>query len=129
MGRKNEGRVHMVHFALTKDEYNLLENGWKKSIIITFSEYIRRVLFEKPITFYTRNQSLDELVTELILLRRELNAIRKASEEAVLRLHMQDHLPEIRRWLEEFGHDQVRLISNVEEIKTNINSVSALWLQ
>lgn len=119
----------MVHFALTREEYDILEKGWKKSIIIKLSEYIRRMLFEKPITFYTRNQSLDELMGELILLRRELNAIRTNLDEAVLRLHTQEHLPEVRRWLEEFECDQARLLSNVEDIKTKIYSIGTQWLQ
>lgn len=119
----------MVHFALTEEEYDMLEKDWKKSIITKLSEYVRRVLFEKPITFYTRNQSLDELMAELILLRRELHNIQTTLDQAVLKLHTQEHLPEIRRWLEEFECDQARLLSNVEDVKTKIYSIGTQWLQ
>lgn len=129
MGRKNECRSHAVWSKLTDEEFDLIETGWKKSTIVHLSEYLRRVLFEKPITFYMRNQSLDELMDELILLRRDFNTIRTNIDETVLRLHTQQHLPEIRRWIEEFERSQARLLSNVEDIKTKIHSIGTQWLQ
>jgi len=129
MGRKNEGRSHAVWFKLTDEEFDLLVTSWKKSTIIHLSEYLRRVLLEKPITFYTRNQSLDELMGELILLRRELNAIRTNFDEAMLRLHASAHLTEVERRLDQLERCQSLLVSHLADIKMKINSISVLWLQ
>ncbi len=120
----------MVWFTLTDQEYEILERGWKKSTIIKLSEYLRRVLFGKPITFYTRNQSLDELMAELIPLRKELNALALNFNQAAQRLDSLEHLPRAEQhWLEEFERDKMLLISKVEEIKMKINLISVQWLQ
>lgn len=129
MGRKNDGRSHAVGFKLTDEEFDLVETGWKKSNIIHLSEYLRRVLLEKPITFYTRNQSLDELMGELILLRRELNTIRTNLDEAILRLRASAHLTEGQYRLDQLERVQSQLVSHLADIKMKINSISLLWLQ
>jgi len=129
MGRKNEGRSHAIGFKLTDEEFDLVETGWKKSNIIHLSEYLRRVLLEKPITFYTRNQSLDELMGELILLRRELNTIRTNLDEAILRLQASAHLTEVQYRLDQLERVQSQLVSHLADIKMKINSISLLWLQ
>ena len=129
MGRKKERRSHAVWFKLTDEEFASLETDGKKSNIIHLSEYLRRVLFEKPITVYTRNQSLDELMAELILLRRKLNTISANLDETMLRLPPQEHLPEIRRWLEEFERGQSLLVSYMADIKMKISSISEQWLR
>lgn len=129
MGRRNEGRSHAVRVKLTDEEYVLLEQNWKRSTIIHLSEYLRRVLFEKPITFYTRNQSLDELMTELILLRRDLNTILPNLDQTLSSLRAPAHLSEVQLRLDELEREQSFLISHVNEIKLKINSISLQWLQ
>ena len=119
----------MVWFTLTDAEYEKLEKGWKQSTIIKLSEYTRRVLFSKPITYYTRNRSLDELVAELIPLRRELSALVLNFDRAVQRLDALEHLPPGQQWPGSFERDKTLLISKVEEIKMKINSISVQWLQ
>jgi len=119
----------MVGLRLTGDEYGVLEKNWKKSTIRKLSEYVRRVLFGKQVTVYTRNQSLDELIAELIVLRKELNAIGVNFNQAVHRLHTLDHLPQMQRWLAGFERDRNSFFLKVEEIKTKVNSISEQWLQ
>ena len=129
MGEKKTGRKRMVGLRLTGDEYGVLEKNWKKSTIRKLSEYVRRVLFGKQVTVYTRNQSLDELIAELIVLRKELNAIGVNFNQAVHRLHTLDHLPQMQRWLAGFERDRNSFFLKVEEIKTKVNSISEQWLQ
>jgi hypothetical protein len=129
MERTKTRRVHRVSFRLTNKEYEALETDWKRSIIVKLAEYVRRVLFDKPIKFYTRNQSLDELMAELILLRRELNRIGSNFERAAEVLQSLEHLPQVRRWLAQFERDKAQLASNLAAIKTKIDSISEQWLQ
>ena len=120
----------MVWFTLPDQEYEILEKGWKQSTIIKLSEYLRRMLFGKPVTYYTRNKSLDELMAELIPLRRELNALVLNFNQAAQRLDALEHLPHAEQHrLREFERDKTLLISKVEEIKIKINLISTQWLQ
>jgi hypothetical protein len=57
------------------DEYIKLETIWKKTTIEKLSEYLRRLIFNKPVTGFVRNRSLDKFMAEMTLLRKELNAI------------------------------------------------------
>jgi hypothetical protein len=129
MEENNTGRKRLIGLRLTADEYGLLTKNWKKSTVKKLSEYVRRVLFGKAVTVYTRNQSLDELMDELILLRKELNAIGVNLNQAVHRLHTLDHLPQIQRWLGGFERDRDRFFLTVDEIKMKVHSISEQWLQ
>lgn len=129
MGEQKTGRVRIIGLRLTGDEYGWLEKAWKKSTVKKLSEYVRRVLFGKAVTVYTRNQSLDELMAELVLLRRELKAIGVNFNQAVHRLNMLDHSPQMQRWVEVFMRDKEVFFMKAEEIKTKINSIAEQWLQ
>jgi hypothetical protein len=123
------GRKRIIGLRLTAEEYGELEKSWKNSTVKKLSEFVRRVLFGKRITVYSRNQSLDELVAELVFLKRELHAIGVNFNQAVHRLNMTDHSPQMQVWVERFGRDRDRYFALFEEVKLKINSVSAQWLQ
>jgi hypothetical protein len=118
-----------VAFMLLPDEYAKLETTWKKTTVRTLSEYLRRFIFNKPITSYIRNQSLDDFMAEMVLLRKELNAIGLSFTQAVQRLHTLDNLPQMQRWLHDFRRDKNGLFEKIEEIRLKINSISDRWLQ
>jgi hypothetical protein len=129
MEEKKSGRKRIIGLRLTGDEYGVLEKNWKKSTVRKLSEYVRRVLFGKAVTVYTRNQSLDELMAELVLLRKELNAIGVNFNQAVHRLHTLDHLPQMQRWLVAFERERDQVLAAENEIKLKINSIAEQWLQ
>jgi hypothetical protein len=129
MEAKKTGRIRIIGLRLTGDEYGALEKSWKKSTVVKLSEYVRRVLFGKTITVYTRNQSLDELMAEMVLLRKELNAIGGNFNQAVHRLHTLDHLPQMQRWLAGFERDKAVFFEKADEIKLKVNSIAEQWLQ
>ncbi|MDP9077784.1 MAG: plasmid mobilization relaxosome protein MobC [Bacteroidota bacterium] len=129
MEEKKQARTRIVPFRLLPDEYGKLESAWKKTTIKKLSEYLRRLIFNKPVTGYVRNQSLDEFMAEMVLLRKELNAIGVNFNQAVHRLHTLDHLPQMQLWLKGFERDKEVLFGKVEEIKSRINLFSDQWLQ
>ncbi|PTQ99190.1 hypothetical protein C8P68_1025 [Mucilaginibacter yixingensis] len=126
---KKTGRYRIIGLRLNAAEFEKLETGWKNSTISKLSEYVRRVLFGKRITVYSRNKSLDELVAELVVLRRELNAIGVNFNQAVHRLHMLDHAPQMQVWVERFGRDRDRYFELFGEVVLKVNSISEQWLQ
>jgi hypothetical protein len=129
MKEKKSGRTRIVAFRLMPGEYIRLKTTWKKTTIKILSEYLRRLIFNKPVTRYVRNQSLDEFMAEMMLLRKELNAIGMNFNQAVRRLHTLDHLPQMQLWLKGFEQDKEVLFGKVEEIKNRINLISDQWLQ
>jgi hypothetical protein len=129
MSEEDEGKKRFIGFRLSSGEYEAVEKNWKKTTIKKLSEYLRRVLLKKTVTVYTRNKSLDEFMTEMVLLRRELNAIGVNFNQAVHRLHTLDHLPQMQRWLSGFEADKGTLIGKVDDIKTRLDQLADEWLQ
>lgn len=129
MDKENTGRKRIIGLRLTADEYADLEKRWKKSTVRKLSEYVRRVLFGKSLTVFTRNQSLDEFQAEMVLLRRELNAIGVNFNQAVHRLNMLDHAPQMQVWVQRFEADRERYFAAVESIQARMKMINSTWLQ
>ena len=93
------------------------------------SDYARSILLNKPITIYTRSKSLDDFISEMILLRSELNSIGNNFNQSVKRLHTLDEIPEIKTWAILNEKSKEIFIKKVDEIKEKINQISDKWLQ
>lgn len=122
-------RTRKVTVRFQVDEYSKVYTSFKKTTKRKLSEYIRAVLLHKPITVYTRNRSLDDLVSELIVLKNDLSAIGNNFNQAVKKLHTLDHNSEIRSWVLMNEKSKVELMQKVEEIKVKMAKISEVWLQ
>jgi hypothetical protein len=76
-----------------------------------------------------RDQSLDDFMTEMLVLRNELNAIGNNYNQLVKRLYVLQGNSEIKSWLVINESARKILVNKVEEIKTKINSINEQWLQ
>jgi hypothetical protein len=129
MSDEKKNRTRIIGLRLTVAEYEDLEQKWQKSNCRKLSDYGRRMLFAKPIVSNYRNRSLDELMAEAMLLRKELNAIGVNFNQAVHRLHTLDHLPQMQRWLTSFEADKHKLFGKIDEIVSQVEKMAATWLQ
>jgi hypothetical protein len=111
------------------DEYNKVNVSFKATTKKKLSEYIRYVLLEKPVTVYTRDQSVDELMSELVRLRNELSAIGSNFNQLVKRLHTANHFQEIRTLVLLAETDQKKFLEKSNEINLKIAEMSGKWLQ
>ena len=129
MSDKKENRTRFVGLRFTESEHEKLTDRSSKTTTPEISEYIRRILFNKEITVKHRNQSLDEFMAEMILLRKELNAIGNNFNQAVKKLHTLNHVSELRSWIIIYDAANQDLLNKVTEIKNRINLISDRWLQ
>ena len=129
MEQENLNRSRIIGLRLTVKEYEDLEKKWQVSSCRKLSDYVRRIIFGRPLVSTYRNRSLDECMSELMLLRKELNAIGVNFNQAVHRLHTLDYLPQMQRWLVAFERDKSILFGKVEEIKSHIQKMAGQWLQ
>ena|SRR5450432_3063423 len=114
---------------LTVQEQKTLRDALSKSTCQTISEYARKKLFDKPIKIFTRNQSLDDFMGEMILLRNELNTIGNNFNQLVKRLQTLQQTEQIRHWASLNEISQELLQQKVEEIKLKISQINDQWLQ
>ncbi len=129
MGRENSNRTRIIGLRLTPAEYAKIERKWKASTCRKLSDYVRHNLFEKPVTSYYRNQSLDDFMAEMVLLRNELNHIGNNFNQAVKRLYTLNQIADFRSWLIAYEVEKKTLFNKVDEIKKHIQKIAESWLQ
>jgi 5'-3' exonuclease len=129
MEKKKINRTRIIGLRLTLREYEQIEKKCKNSTANKLSEFIRRALFNKPIIVYQRNQSLDDFMAEMILLRNQLNAIGNNFNQAVKKLHTLDQITEFKNWINAYEHDKKQLLNMTNEIQNSINKIADKWLQ
>jgi len=129
MEQEQTNRSRIIGLRLTPKEYEQVEKKWKASTCRKLSDYVRRIIFEKPIVATYRNQSFDDFMTEAIKLRSELNSIGNNVNQAVKKLHTLHQIPEFRNWLISYELEKKVLLSKVDEIKNHIQKIGEKWLQ
>jgi hypothetical protein len=119
----------VVNIRLKPDEYNTLENRFKKTMFRKMSEYSRNVLLGKKVTVIYRDRSMDEVLEELILLRQELNSIGNNFNQAVKKLNSVAGMPEAYVWqaMLEILRDQLE--PAIGHIKERVATYSDIWSQ
>lgn len=129
MEESNVNRTRIIGLRLTPKEYEQIEAKWKRSTCSKLSEFVRRILFGKPITVYQRNQSLDDFMAEMMQLRTELNSIGNNFNQAVKKLHTLGQISEFRSWIMTYELERQTLFNKVDEVKNRINKIADQWLQ
>ncbi|MFT3948205.1 MAG: plasmid mobilization relaxosome protein MobC [Agriterribacter sp.] len=129
MTDEKANRSKLLQVRLTPRELEKISNKFSHSTCCKLSDYVRKKLLDRPIAVYTRNQSLDDFMSEMIALRNELNAIGNNYNQVVKRLHSLQHFEEIKTWLLLNESTKQILLKKVEEIKLKINQINELWLR
>lgn len=125
----NKNRSRWLHLRLTDAEFEILHKGFHKSTCPKLSDYARKNLMQKPLVMKYRNESLDELISEFILLRKDLNGIGNNFNQAVKKLHSLVHIPEFKQWIISHELEKKVLFNSIEQIKKHIQKLSEKWLQ
>lgn len=127
MQEENKTPKHWVSFRVKPEEYQMIYDHFKSTTCRKLSEYARKVLLEKPVTINHRNQSVDEILSVMAQLKKELAAVGNNFNQVVHKLHTLDTVPEIKVWamLSEAGKQN--LLHKVEEIRIRMNQLYELW--
>ena len=129
MEENSEKRSKWFKVRLTLSEEALLVKRVKKSTFQNLSEYARATILSKPVTVLHRDKSMDEVLEELVLLRRELNHIGNNLNQAVRNINTAQGLPDASLWMNLLTIIKGRLEPSVYEIKERMNKYSDLWSQ
>jgi hypothetical protein len=129
MSEKNNNRGHWLHIRMTKAEIEKINNEFSNSIYRKRSEFARKKLLNKPVTFFYRSKSFDEFASIVILLRNELSAIGNNFNQAVKKLHTLDHIQEIKQWAMTHESHEQKFLQKVAEIKEQLNKIVDQWSQ
>ena len=126
---KKKVRSKIVKMRMNDDELKLLQKLHHQSMERHLSNYLRKISLQKPVFIKYRNQSADDFLKEMILLKQELNAIGNNFNQAVKKLHVLEKIPEFRFWIKQQQSLQAELQTKTEQIKSRMNQLYDLWSQ
>ncbi len=129
MKEEKKNRTRWLHLRLSEQEYKILQKYFAESLCPKLSDFARKNLLQKPVVLKYRNESLDDLISELTRLRTELNPIGNNFNQAVKKLHSLSQIPDFKMWILSFETDKKILFNSIEEIKLSIRNITKKWLQ
>ena len=129
MKERKKVRSKWLTIRLNEDEEKKLNNLYSKTTSNGLSEYARDVLLKQPVNVIYRNQTADEFLAEMVLLKNELNAIGKNFNQVVHKLHTLDHVSEIKAWAILNESSKKIFMKKIQEIKEKANQIYQQWLQ
>ncbi|WP_276347993.1 plasmid mobilization relaxosome protein MobC [Daejeonella sp. JGW-45] len=129
MNERSINKTRKITVRFGPEEFDQVESRYKKTTFRKLSEYVRATLLNKPQMVTYRDRSMDELLEELILLRRELNAVGNNFNQAVHKLNAAQDLPEAKFWLSMISTLRDNLEPQVGAIKERITQFSEQWSQ
>ncbi|RFM34438.1 plasmid mobilization protein [Chitinophaga silvisoli] len=122
-------RTCWCNIRLTEKEHETLLGKLNDTTYNKLSDYLRSIIFNKPVNFKVRNQSLDEFMNELIGLRQELNYLGNNFNQVVKKLNSIPPSKEYLTWLGVSEDLQRQLLSKIGIIQIRIDQFSEKWLQ
>lgn len=129
MERENSNRSRRITLRLTEKEYAKIESLFKASTCRKLSDYIRRLIFSRPITSTYRNQSLDDLMEETVVLSSELRSIGNNINQIAKKVNTLKMIPEFKTQLFLFDLERKALFNKLEAINSHTQKISEQWLQ
>jgi hypothetical protein len=129
MEKQDENRSRRVITRFKPVEFQLLESRFKKTMFRKLSEYTRNVLLEKSITVTYRDRAMDDILEELILLRKELNAIGNNLNQAVRNINSAHGTADARLWMNLLSVINSKLEPAIGQIKQRMNHYADIWSQ
>jgi hypothetical protein len=124
-----ENRSHRLIVRFKPTEFELIEKRFKKTTFRKLSEYTRNVLLEKTITVTYRDKAMDDILEELILLRRELNAVGNNLNQAMRTINAAHGNADAKLWLNLLKTISGRVEPAINQIKEQMNQYADLWSQ
>ncbi len=122
-------RNKWLTIRLNEEEEKKLSKFYSRTTSNALSEYARAVLLKEPVTIKYRNQSADEFLEEMILLKKELNAIGNNFNQSVHKLHTFDHDSQIKAWAILNETSKKIFMKKVDEIREKMNQIFEKWSQ
>ena len=129
MKEKRKIRSKWLTIRLNEDEEKKLNHFYSRTTSNALSEYARDVLLRAPVNILYRNQTADEFLEEMILLKKELNAIGNNFNQAVHKLHTLDHDSQIKAWAILNEASKKLFMKKVDEIRERMNQIYEQWSQ
>jgi MobC-like protein len=120
-------RNKWLNIRMSEAEYQEAEKRRLQTTCRSLSEYARKAVLGKPVIMRYHNDSLDEFITHMLVLRKELNSIGANFNQAVKRLHSLNDLPGIQQWILINEQEKTQIFRQISTISDTINKAYESW--
>lgn len=121
-------KVKWIHVRLSVQEYRIITNKTSNSTCRNMSQYLRSIIFERPIVTTYRNLSQDDMVQQMVLLNSELNAIGNNLNQITKKLHILRPSEE-QYWGLQFSSKAESILLKIAEVKDAVQEIGERWLR
>ena len=118
-----------MKIRLKPSEQEALGKRLRKTTFQNLSEYARAMILGKPVMVLTRDKAMDDLLEELIFLRKELNAIGNNLNQAVKNINAAHGHADNRIWMSLLTVINAKLEPAITDIKNRLTQYADLWWQ
>ena len=129
METENNNRKKRIYVRLTDKEFTTLENRLKATTCNKLSDYVRRCLFDKPITTITRDAATDDLIVKMSQMNFELNAIGSNFNQLVKRMNTSFQTTNFSDALSLVTMQRDAITRKMEEVKNELQKLAEKWLR
>ncbi len=127
--RKNDpSNIRCIYVGLKLEEYAKIELQYKASTCRNKSEYIRNLIYNRPITMLYRNQSLDDLIEEITILNKEINTIKNELSKTLEIMCMHKNSSEFNQKIQEIELKIANLHQIIDQVKNQMIKITDKWL-
>ena len=126
---KETNKTKWLHVRLSEDEYKLIHKQFDSTTCRKMSEYARKKLLEKHLTTYYRNKSLDDLMAELMPVRKSLLALSNNFNQAIRKLNSMQQSDYAQGWIKAYEREVNIALQQVAEVNIHIQKFAGQWLQ
>lgn len=123
--RKN----YRIDVRLTGAEHSKIDNMYKISTCRTKAQYVRELIFNRPVRIFYRNQSLDDLIEEIVILNREINILKEHQSKTLEILYTYKNSSELNESIQLAALKITGLHKKMDEVKNQMEKITEKWLQ
>jgi hypothetical protein len=123
MKETNKAPKQWISIRVKPSEYTTIYGFFKATTCNQLSQYVRKVLLQKPVTVNYRDEASAEILSALNQIKKELSAVGNNFNQTVHKLHTLDSVPEIKVWLAVSESSRQILLKKVEEIRITMNQI------
>lgn len=120
---------HFIHVGLTIAEFSKIDNMYKISTCRSKAEYVRELISNRPITIFNRNQSLDNLIEEIVILNNAINTLKIDLSKILETKHLNTNGSQFEKLIQGTEVKMGNLYTKMDEVKTKIERIVEKWLQ
>lgn len=129
MKEQKTNRSQWLHIRLSAEEKNALAQKAKATTCRTLSDYARQVLLKKPVVTRVRDETKEELLHQVTLLRKELKAIGNNFNQLIKKMQLLSRADQMQAWYTTYQLERKQFMTQLENIESELKKLALKWWQ